>query len=442
MASLTRTLGLVTALLSTFVFASTSARADEGPTGAPSRAQVSDAPAGARRVLGQDALVSLALAQNPELRAARHERQVAEAGVVRASALENPTLRVEWLHAITPDRMGFGLGLGWNPPQPTVYAATRAAAKAHTREVEEELVEQAWDLEASVRAGYVAVEAQSELLFVAKRTVETRRALLEVLRERVAHGASTKLEASLAAISVARAEQERDALALQRETTLAKLAGLAGLPAGASLELPAPSASDDAQPVPDLALLERRALAERASLKADAARAEQREQVVTAEKAKRYPWISLASAPRYRYSDMSNITHDLAFAVDVSLPIFDTNAGRIQAAEAERAKVADVRSGHVAGILREVAVARNEAVKQRELFDRYRAMVAPLLTEHASLVQEALKGHQVDYTAVLQAEDVVLRTERELCEAKLGYKRARIALARASGGFPRGESPR
>ena len=133
MASLTRSLGVVTVLLASFVFASTSARAGEGPTVEPARAQASDASSGSRRVLGQDALVSLALAQNPELRAARHERQVAEAGVVRASALENPTLRVEWLHAVTPDRMGFGLGLGWNPPQPTVYAATRAAAKAHTR---------------------------------------------------------------------------------------------------------------------------------------------------------------------------------------------------------------------------------------------------------------------------------------------------------------------
>ena len=431
MAALTR-LAYVVSIVAGVALASGSARAEEGPATEPSP--------GARRVLGQDSLVKVALAQNPELRAARHERQVAEAGVVRASALENPTLRVEWLHAVTPDRMGFGLGLGWNPPQPTVYSASRAAAKAHTREGEEELVERAWDLEASVRAGYVAAEAQGELLAVAKRAVETRRALLDVLRERVAHGASTKLEVSLAALSVARGEQERDALALQRETTLAKLAGLAGLPAGTSLELPAPSTADDAQSIPDLAQLERRALAERASLKADAARAEQRDQLVTAEKAKRYPWISLASVPRYRYSDMSNITHDLAFAVDVSLPIFDTNAGRIAAAEAERAKVADVRSGHVAEILREVAIARNEAVKQRDLYDRYRLVVEPLLTEHAALVQEALKGHQVDYSAVLQVEDVALRTERELCEAKLGYRRAHIALARASGGFPRLET--
>lgn len=97
---------------------------------------------------------------------------------------------------------------------------------------------------------------------------------------------STKVEVSLAALSVARAEHEREGLSLQRETTLAKLAGLAGLP-GTSLELAASTAPDEA--IGELARLEQRALVERASLKADAARIDQRNQALRGERAKRLP---------------------------------------------------------------------------------------------------------------------------------------------------------
>ncbi len=409
-------------------------------SGSPARAEPSVEPppstAGTKRTLTQDALVALARAQNPSLRAAQHDREVAAAGVTTASALENPSLRVEWLHAITPDRMGFGVGLGWSPPHPTVYAARKEEARARTREVEEELVERAWDLEATVRAGFVAAEAQGELLRVATQAVDARRALLAALRERAAHGVSTKVEVSLAALSVARAEHEREGLSLQRETTLAKLAGLAGLPPGTSLELAASTAPDEA--IGELARLEQRALVERASLKADAARIDQRDQALRGERAKRLPWIGLASLPRYRYSDMSNITHDLAFAVDISLPVLDTNGGRIAAAEAMRAKESALHAAHVAEVLREVATARNEAIRQKVILDRYEAAVTPILAEHAALLREALAGHQVDTTAVLAAADVALRCERELAEGRLGVRRAQIALARASGGFQRG----
>lgn len=120
------------------------------------------------------------------------------------------------------------------------------------------------------------------------------------------------------------------------------------------------------------------------------------------------------------------------------MPVLDTNGGRIAAAEAMRAKESALHAAHVAEVLREVATARNEAIRQKVILDRYEAAVTPILAEHAALLREALAGHQVDTTAVLAATDVALRCERELAEGRLGVRRAQIALARASGGFQRG----
>lgn len=128
--------------------------------------------------------MALARAQNPSLRAPRSTIARSRRRALGRRPRSNPSLRVEWLHAITPDRMGFGVGLGWSPPHPTVYAARKEEARARTREVEEELVERAWDSRPRSSAGFVAAEAQGELLRVATQAVEARRALLAALRER------------------------------------------------------------------------------------------------------------------------------------------------------------------------------------------------------------------------------------------------------------------
>ena len=102
----------------------------------------------------EDALVKTALANNPELRAGQWERNVAEAQVSTASALNNPVLRLEWLHAQdgdpiaqngTPSASGWAARLSWTPPQPTEWSARRAQAQARTVEVEHELLERAAD---------------------------------------------------------------------------------------------------------------------------------------------------------------------------------------------------------------------------------------------------------------------------------------------------------
>lgn len=384
-------------------------------------------PAPAARPMTEDELVAHALAHNPDLKVADVDRKIADARRIGAEALSNPTLRVEWLHVNhEPEKMGWGAGLGWNPPQPGVWSAEKAAARAQVASVEWDLRERRAELELAVRAHCADADSLAERIAIARASVAARERIVQALEARVAQGASTRVEASTAALSVARADQQRAALEAERAGVLQRLAALAALPPGAGLEVAS-------RPRPERPIAAARPAEQRAIVKADDARIEASDRAVEAERARRWPWIGLASVPRYRYNESSGYQHDLSFAVDVTLPILDANRGRVAGAEAEREKNVELRAAHVAGVKNAVAIATGEVTRRRALVDRYKATLEPMLAAHVALLKAALDGGQVDVTALLAAEDMVLRARDELATATLAARRAEIDLARAVG---------
>lgn len=330
---------------------------------------------------------------------------------------------------------------------PEEWSARREQARARTLEVQYELLERAADLEASIRTGCATADALGEQLSIAERALATRRSIVEIVEQRVQRGASTRFELNAASLAVVRAEQERDALVIQRETVLRQLAAMAGLPAGTKLALPpaanAGAAVTEGPPLPEERQLEAQALQLRPVFRADAARSEQARHLLRAEKTKRYPWLSLSSFPRVRVQEENRQNpFDMLFSVDLTLPVFDTNEGKILAVRAERHRQDDLREAHVVAVRRDIEIARNETTKRGELLARYRKTIDPILEEHATLLRDAIQGRQLDLLALLSAEDVVVRTQREYVEAELSYRKARIQLARATGVSMSGLAPR
>ena len=275
---------------------------------------------------------------------------------------------------------------------------------------------------------------------------KSAKSIRAIIEQRLERGASTRLELNAASLATARAEQERDAVVIGRQTVLRQLAALAGMPGGTTLDLarsptpggPGPSPESS---LPDEKRLETQALTLRPLFRADVARSEQANELVRAEKAKRYPWFSLSSFSRLRFSDSQTRPYDILLSIDLTLPIFNGNGGKIAAAEAERRKLEEVRAGHVITVRRDIDIARNEAVRRSELLARYHATIEPMLDEHATLLREAMQGKQLDFLALLSAEDIVVRTQREYVEAQLSYRKARIQLLRATPHGHRHPSP-
>jgi cobalt-zinc-cadmium efflux system outer membrane protein len=418
------TFWLVSVLLSIETWAA-GARAEEQSSASPS-VDLSD----------EDALVRFALANNPDLRALRWEQDIASAGVSSASALSNPVARGEWLHVQSPSDYGWGVGLEWAPPQPGVYGAGKDAARARVRAAKGDFSERSAELEAAVRRSYAEVGALEEEIALAEQSVATRRSVHQAVKERVAHGAASRIDLSLAAVSLARGEQERDLLALARSTQVAGLEALVGLPADRAIDPKSHARSEAALSTAASATsLEQRALLQRPQLRADAARAEAADSTLSAERAKRWPWLALQT--RYRRHDQSTYPDDVTFGLELTLPIFNQNPGPIAAAEASRRELRDVAAAHRFNIERDVRALRAESQRRREIAEHYATSIAPVLAEHAALVKQALAGLELDLTALLAAEDLVTKGGIEYLEARLAQRKAEIALARALGDYGR-----
>ncbi|MET0794753.1 MAG: TolC family protein [Polyangiaceae bacterium] len=387
----------------------------------------------------EDSLVRFALSNNPNLRAVHWEQDIASAGVSSASALSNPVARGEWLHVQSPADYGWGVGLEWAPPQPGVYGAGKDAARARVRAVKADFSERAAELEAAVRLSYAQVAALEEEIALAEQSVTTRRSLHQAVKERLAHGAASRIDLSLAAVSLARGEQERDLLGLARATELSQLEALIGLPADRALDLKSHAKASESSalpgPAPSAASLEQRATAQRPQLQADAARGDAAESTLSAERAKRWPWLALQA--RYRRHDQSTYPDDLTLGLELTLPIFNQNPGPIAAAEAARRELRDVAAAHRFSIERDVRALRSESERRREIAEHYASAIAPVLSEHAALVKQALAGMELDLTALLAAEDLVTKGGIEYLEARLAQRKAEIALQRSLGEYGR-----
>jgi len=395
---------------------------------AVARAQDSAPTTTRNELASEDALVQFALAHNPDLRASHWDKDIAAASVASASAWNNPVARGEWLHVQSPSDFGWGVGVEWEPPQPGVYGSGKDAARAQVRAVTADFSERRAELEAAVRLRYAQIAALTEEIALAEKSVETRRSVHRTIKERVSHGASSRIDLSLVAVSLARGEQERDLLMLARETEITQLETQVGLPPGQSLALSPRLTTDDSARAT-------RASAQRPQLQADAARAEAAASTLSAERAKRWPWLAVQA--RYRKHDQSNHPDDVTLGLQVTLPIFDQNPGPIAAAEASRHALRDVATAHRLGIERDVRVLRAESARRREIAEHYAQSIAPVLNEHAALVKQALSGMELDLTALLTAEDMVTRSGIEYMEARLAQRKAEIALARALGEFGR-----
>jgi cobalt-zinc-cadmium efflux system outer membrane protein len=377
--------------------------------------------------------VALALFWNPGLRAFRNARGVAEGEVTTAGALANPVLRLELTH-IQSDTRGMDLRLSWAPPQPGVRGGRVAAARAHVEDVAGQIAEREWDLACDVRVAHATLLALDEELRVAQATVANRRKLSALITQRVAKGGSTRFDLDLAQLSLvnaSRGEAARQLARTQAATELVRLLGV-GPPDGALTaigKLP----DDVATQVPGQGEMEDRALADRHRLAVARARYQVAESTLRAETAARWPWFALAAIPRVRRNEIAGETTDLSLGVDVTLPVLDTNAGRVQSAGAQREAARADMLAAIAGVRSEVAQALAVISAQRALLARLHADLEPILAEHDRLMARALEAAELDLPALISSEDLVLAAQTELIAARLALRKGWIALARAVG---------
>jgi outer membrane protein TolC len=375
--------------------------------------------------------VTLALKSNPDLRAVRQQKGIAEGEVITAGQLNNPTVDFDFIHLTDyGTKNAWAVGLGWEPPQPGVYGAQKAAARAGAAAVAADVAEAEWQLAITVRVAHAEVVSLAEKRLVLEKAIEGRRQIAALVDKRVNGGASTRIDLSVAQLAVADVERERDDLEAQQIAAATALGLLMGTPppAGAAGALP-----DDASGPPALDPLVEAALTARPALAAAEKRYQQREETLRAEKARAWPWFRFTAAPRYRTDASEAYPHDFAAGLRITVPLLNQNGGAIKTAEATRDQERELFRRQIVNLRRELESARAVIALRAATLRRYQTQVLPGLEAQERLLTLATTGGQLDVVAVLQAADTILRSRREYVDIKLDTYRARLELEKAVG---------
>ena len=385
--------------------------------------------------MSPDEAVAVALVLNPEIRAFRRERGVAEGELIAAGLFPNPELLLRWLHIENVTRSlataGLDIGLNWAPPRPGERAARQARARARIEEVRAQIAAEEWALAAGVRRAHAAVWVADERLRFVDASLRLQERVRQFLRDKLALGDISRIDANLLELGYAEAVRERAAIAGERDRARLELNTLLGLPPGADLRMEAamPARLETRLSV-DPEVLELLMVARRPDLVAARQEYEQAEQGLRLAYIQRIPWFRFGPAYE-RDVDKEGALNKFGIGVGIDLPLANLNQGEIARLDAVREKL---REGFVARVHRaraEVNDALRRLRTQERLLAIYRDVVQPALDESASLADAALELGDVNVLQFVAAQDKVLRGRRELLEAQLEYWKAGFELERA-----------
>ena len=393
------------------------------------------------RPLSVTDVVVLAVANDPDLRATRLRRGVAEAQVLQAGLLANPTLVGSVLPLVAgpaaPNGAGsstvlaFNAGLSYDIRSLITRGARRQEAAANLNSLEASLLWQEWQVIAQARLLCVDIVEGDRLLAIARRLGGVIGGRAEASRQALRRGDVTLSTAApdLAALQAARNsvyDQERQQLI--RRHQLAALLGLspdAPIHLASALVLPPidPRAILGSLPTlperrPDLAAL-------RYGYQAEDAR--MRVAILS-----QFPNFTLGVTGGSDNSNVRNIGPEVA----IDLPIFDHNQGQIAT---ERASRAQLRAEYAARLAQAVGSVRalltETAVLQRQLAELRRDELG--VAQIARAAQAASRAGILDERSALDLILTRYTKEAEIVTAQQALLDQRVAIATITGaGLP------
>jgi len=312
--------------------------------------------------LSMAAVERLVLLNNPDLRSARAQHEVAQAQMLQAGLLPNPSVNgsIGYLLSGVGDATAWSAGISEDLKALITLKSRRTAAKAAAAQVDASLLWQEWQTVGKARLLVVDLSEGERLLTLQQHGVELLERRSQRLRQSL-HDGNTELAAAspdLAAAAEARAaldELQRRLLGQRHE--LAVLLGVAPdvvIPLQSPLALPPVDAAkirEDADTIqrrrPDLVALQLGYQAQEATLRA----------AVLAQ----FPTLSIG----YSASQDNSRVRNGGPAITFELPIFDRNQGNIAIAKATRQQLHDEYRGRlnaahdeIVGLLAEQAQAR------------------------------------------------------------------------------------
>jgi len=294
-----------------------------------------------------DEAAVLAVLLNPSLRAARDERALAAAQLIRAGLLPNPELSLDFEMPTGGDTEGtvnaFGLGLSWNVLSLLTRPANVDQADAHRAAVEMDVAWQEWQVARNARAAVFQLVSLNRQIALQEETRRRSKESLVLFREAIASGARTVKDLSAAQVESRKADAALLGLRKQAGQQRLQLNRLLGLPPehqvplSDAVELPSSFAAPAASELLDS--LEQRRL----DLIALRRGYDSQEATVRSTILSQFPRLSLGPTVG---RDIENVD-TAGFGLSVDLPVFRHNKGVIAVEQATRQKLFDEYASRV-----------------------------------------------------------------------------------------------
>src|SRR5436309_6441235 len=399
-----------------------------------------------------DEVVARALADSPDLRAARAEIDAAVGRLQQAGLRPNPMLELGGQKALSPDNnvtIGLSVPLDLNGrKEGRVGVAEREVQmkRAQVRDRERRLA-------ADVRMKAGELLAVRRGLAVTDDLLTVNRDALRLLQNRVRQGATPALEENLMLVEVNRLDATRQMLASCVEIASLQLKALAGMAPDAPLALRGDLAS--AVPPSPADEAARQALSNRPDL--DAARADVAMGAAKIRKERAEGRWDASVNVGYQRQDfgfdlngvtntgatrpIQDVVHYFGAGVSIVLPVRNRNQGNIAAASAE-AQAAERRLQFAELTVRqEVAAALAQYAAARRSLEIYERGVRDVATRNLAVVRQTYalgRGSLLDVIAeqrrYIEIENGYTDTLKQVYDAMVEIDRVTATISSTAGG--------
>jgi cobalt-zinc-cadmium efflux system outer membrane protein len=371
--------------------------------------------------LDQTSVITLAVFDNPDLKAARLQAGVAHAQLVQAGLLPNPQLNADFAKSAL--NYGGDIGLSEDLQALITRGAAKAAAKANERAVNLNILWQEWEVAQTARDLFIQIRSDELLRGV---LISTHEFLAKRYRED--NTAMQKGDLTLSAVTadltlLTNSEAKLRQLEVDENTTVHQLNSLLGLTPDARLHLIGSTSAgllSKSQLDEAIAALPHR----RADLLALQAGYEAQERHVREAVVAQFPNIS---AGVVFSRDPVEGVNDLGPEVSLSLPLFNRNQGQIAL---ERATRSELRQTYQAR-LDQAAGQADQVWQATQIMDRQLSQLDMRLTTLRNTESAAKKSFEEgNLSAALyvqtelsllsaEADDIQLRAARDRAESVL-----------------------
>jgi cobalt-zinc-cadmium efflux system outer membrane protein len=381
-------------------------------------ALLSGAPAAAQQTsLTYDAALSLAVARNLGLEAARRQRAIREAAIRTARQIPNPDVALQVFSVDVPVEIA---GLR----RRRIDLAREEATLAEV-DVQAELRSVRRDL----RRAFYALVAADERVRLAQEAVDIARRVRDAAQARFEAGAVPRLEVLQADLGVTRAETDLELARSTRVSSQASLAAVLNFPPDQPLAVSG-TLADGAQTT----ITYERALALASASNPDLAALDR--QMAIEERRLELARASRVPTPVFSVSSLFN---DPEFdvgpraAFTVGLPLFSRNQGEIAGSIAASAQLAARRAALRRDLENQVFAALARLDAQRRQVEAFARQLVPTAANLEALAEESYRAGRTSVLGVFEAQRNLRDIQRDALQASLDLQMALADLEELIG---------